>query len=91
MSNGRMLISLAALLVAGSSGPAAAADINQHKAAAAWKQSDNCAQEAFRKYPDYTPQSNARREAARQACQRNHRLPVTGGNAADAPSGSGDQ
>jgi hypothetical protein len=91
MFNGRTLIPLAVLFLVGFVDTAPAADLNQRKADTAWKAADNCAQDAFRKFPDYTPASNAKREAARQACLRDHRLPVAGGNSASAPSGSSDQ
>jgi hypothetical protein len=66
--------------------PAAqAADLNQQKAFNAWKQGDVCARDAFKKFPDYTVESNAKREAARQACLRDHHLPVTGDTAATTP------
>jgi len=58
---------------------AATADELQRNAAKAWKSGDKCAQDAFQKYPDYTPESNAKREAARQACLRNHRFPYPSG------------
>jgi hypothetical protein len=61
----------------------ARADEIQRDASAAWKQGDRCAEEAFKEFPDYTPESNAKREAARRACLRDHRLPDSGG--AQAP------
>jgi len=65
----------------------ARADQVQRSASAAWKQGDRCAQDAFKKFPDYTPEANAKREAARRACLRNHRLPDAGGaQAAPAPA-----
>ncbi len=42
----------------------------------AWRQADACAREAFQRYPDYTAESNAKREAARLECLRGHRLPA---------------
>ncbi len=60
----------------------ARADMNQTNAGAAWRQADRCAQEALQKYPDYTPDSNAKREAARRACLRNHHLPAPSSAAA---------
>jgi hypothetical protein len=61
---------------------AAQADENQKNSSAAWRQADRCAQAAFQKFPDYTPESNAKREAARRACLRDHRLPEPGSAAA---------
>lgn len=63
----------------------AAADVNQKNANAAWRQADRCGHEAFVKYPDYTTEANAKREAARRACLREHRLPEPG-NAAAPPA-----
>ncbi|HUB96483.1 MAG TPA: hypothetical protein VL993_11220 [Stellaceae bacterium] len=55
---------------------AAHADPNQKDADAAWKTASECAHAAFKKYPDYTPEGNAKREAARVECLRDHRLPA---------------
>jgi hypothetical protein len=63
----------------------ARADQIQRNASAAWKLGDRCAQDAFKKFPDYTPESNAKREAARRACLRDHRLPEPGGAQATPP------
>jgi len=65
---------------------AARADANQKNSSAAWRQADRCAQQAFQKFPDYTAESNAKREAARRACLRDHRLPEPGSAAAPPPS-----
>jgi len=54
----------------------ARADAQQQQNFAIWHQMDQCAKEAYKKYPDHTPEGNAKREAARQACLRAHRLPV---------------
>ena len=54
----------------------ARADLYQQQADAAWRQADLCARESFKKFPDHTPDGNARREPARRACLRNHKLPV---------------
>ncbi len=35
-----------------------------------WQQSGKCNQDAFAKYPDYTPESNVKREAWRRVCLR---------------------
>jgi hypothetical protein len=52
------------------------ADPNQKDADAAWKTAGQCAREAFKKYPDYTQEGNAKREAARLECLRDHKLPT---------------
>jgi len=68
---------------------AARADNSQKDTGEAWRQTDRCAHEAFQKYPDYTPQSNAKREAARRACLRDHHLPAPG--SAAVPPQDGDK
>jgi hypothetical protein len=55
----------------------ALADANQTQSFAQWKQMENCAKSARKQFPDFTPEGNAKREAARQACLRANRLPVT--------------
>ena len=37
----------------------------------AWKAQDNCAREAMKRFPDYTQESNTKRERARQLCVSN--------------------
>jgi hypothetical protein len=66
--------------------PAARADSQQQQNFSIWHQMDDCAKEAFKKYPDHTPEGNAKREAARQACLRAHRLPVNQPVAPPPPS-----
>ena len=36
-----------------------------------------CAKQAAKRFPDYTPEGKAQREAARQECLRANHLPVT--------------
>jgi hypothetical protein len=64
---------------------AARADPNQKDADAAWKIAGQCASAAFKKYPDYTPEGNAKREAARLECLRNHKLPTPSPTATGGP------
>ena len=40
-----------------------------------WKQMDLCARQAQAAFPDYTAQSDAKRDAALQACLRANNLP----------------
>jgi hypothetical protein len=75
MSLVRIAAGIAAAALALASLPAVAVDINQQKASTAWKQTDLCARAAFKKFPDYTPESNAKREVARRTCLRDHKLP----------------
>ncbi len=63
--------------------PPAGADQNWKTSSMVWRQMDNCTRAAQKAYPDYTPESNAKREAARQACLRNGNLP---GEASAPPS-----
>jgi hypothetical protein len=67
----------ALLLTAGFSLPAAAqVNVNPWKpSAAAWGLMNKCAQAAFKQFPDYTPEGNAKRETARQKCLRASNLP----------------
>lgn len=81
--NARMLLLLAALLLLPHS--SARADQNQKDANAAWKQANLCAKDAFKKFPDYTVDSNAKRDAARRECLRDHKLPDTGSALTSTP------
>lgn len=62
------------------------ADVNQQHSNEAWKQATRCTQDAFKKFPDYTPEGNAQRETARRECLRNFKIPEP----AAAPQTSGD-
>lgn len=66
------LLPAAALLLL--SGPAGA-DSNWKSSSAVWQAMDRCTQAAQKAYPDYTRESNAKREAYRQACLRAGNLP----------------
>jgi hypothetical protein len=55
----------------------ARADALQTQSFTAWRQMQECAKQSAKKFPDYTPDGNAKREAAREECLRVHRLPVT--------------
>ncbi|MDE2230118.1 MAG: hypothetical protein KGL11_13905 [Alphaproteobacteria bacterium] len=48
---------------------------------AKWAAADRCARDAFQKFPDYTPESNAARENYRRACMRANNLPTPNGQA----------
>jgi hypothetical protein len=41
---------------------------------------DKCARQAQQAYPDYTPESNAKREKMRKNCLLGNNLPVEGGS-----------
>jgi hypothetical protein len=53
------------------------ADAQQTQNFAAWAVMTRCAEQAHKKFPDLTPDGNAKREAARQECLRANHLPVT--------------
>jgi hypothetical protein len=40
-----------------------------------WTQNDNCGRESFQKFPDYTPEGAANRDAYMRECLRRHHLP----------------
>jgi hypothetical protein len=65
-----------ALLVAATPRPARA-DAQQQQSFGAWHLMADCARLAAKKFPDHTPEGNAKREAERQNCLRLHHLPVT--------------
>ncbi len=72
------LILLALVTALGLAAPRAArADPAQTQNFAIWKQMDKCAAQANAKFPDHTPDGNAKREAARQECLRANHLPVS--------------
>jgi len=47
-----------------------------------WHMADICTRAAFKKFPDYTLESNTRRENFRRACMRDNGLPAPDGPAA---------
>lgn len=55
--------------------PPAGADQNWKTSSMVWRQMDNCTRAAQKAYPDYTRESNAKREKARQDCLRSENLP----------------
>jgi hypothetical protein len=69
---------LAALLLAVAAFPLASAraDDKLQTSNAEWKAMDNCTHEAFHKFPDYTHESNTKREAYRRMCLRKRGLPA---------------
>lgn len=70
-----LLAGLAGLLLAPP--PAHAAD-RWKKNETAWMASDRCARAAFKEFPDYTPEGNAKREHAMQQCLAASNLPPRG-------------
>jgi ABC-type sugar transport system substrate-binding protein len=55
----------------------ARADAQQQQSFTVWNQMADCARQAAKKFPDHTPDGNAKREADRQNCLRLRHLPVT--------------
>jgi hypothetical protein len=53
------------------------ADAAQQQSFTAWSQMADCARAAQKQFPDHTPDSNTKRENARQNCLRLRHLPVT--------------
>ncbi len=51
-----------------------ATDLGARGPEAQWKESDKCSQDAFKKYPDYTPETNVKREAFRRECLRDQHI-----------------
>jgi hypothetical protein len=66
---------------------AAVADQQWKSSSAIWKLRDTCTLQAQKAYPDYTPESNAKRQKALDACLRANNLPVEG-SSAPSPSPS---
>jgi hypothetical protein len=51
--------------------PSRAADAQQQQSFGYWKGQDNCAKSARKQFPDYTKESNAKREQAFRTCMLN--------------------
>jgi hypothetical protein len=68
---------IAALLLVGVLGAAGAhaGSVREQQAQAAWRKQDECARAAFVKFPDYVPESNAKRAEATRQCERDNNLP----------------
>jgi ABC-type sugar transport system substrate-binding protein len=54
----------------------ARADAQQQQSFTVWNQMADCARQAAKKFPDHTPEGNAKREADRRNCLRLRHLPV---------------
>ena len=48
---------------------------DQQQSFAAWKRQDDCSRQAQRQFPDYTTESNAKREHALRQCLATGNLP----------------
>jgi len=64
----------AAAFLAGLPCGARAADASAQSQEKLWGLADKCGRDAFAKYPDYTPDSNVKREAFRRNCLRSHEI-----------------
>ena len=70
---------LLALLLGLAISQPASADDKWQTSNAIWKVADKCARDAAAKYPDYTRESLAKREAMRRNCLRANNIPVADG------------
>jgi len=68
-------LGLAVLLLAAP----AAADNGWKTSSSIWKIYDTCTKQALKQFPDYTPESTAKREKARRTCLEASNLPAEGG------------
>jgi len=59
--------------------PAARAAEQNQESSQKWRLADACLRAAFKKFPDYTLESNTRRENFRRACMRDNGLPAPDG------------
>jgi hypothetical protein len=64
----------APILIAMTLGVAQAASVREQQSDLAWHQQDLCAHDAFVKFPDYTPEGNAKRARATRDCERKHHV-----------------
>ena len=53
-----------------------------------WKLRDMCRRSAFKQFPDYTPEGNAKRDRAEQRCLESNNLPTPPPQAPRESSGS---
>jgi hypothetical protein len=75
-----VLFAICAALWALAPPTARAGELNQ-ESELNWHMADLCRRAAFKKFSDYTPEGNARRENYRRACMRDNGLPVPDGPA----------
>lgn len=55
---------------------ALAGDVRQQQSQSAWRKEDQCARDAFAKFPDYTRESNAARDRLMRDCEIRSGIPV---------------
>ncbi len=73
----KWLTAIALLALCLAAGPVAATQQGQ-QAIDQWKEMDNCARKAQAAYPDFTAQSNAKRDKKLKECLESHNLPPSG-------------
>jgi hypothetical protein len=69
------LLAASTLILVAAAPSGAIATTQQQQSFAVWKGEDNCAHKAFRQFPDYTPESNAKRNEAMRRCLERQQLP----------------
>jgi len=72
----RVLFAVLTLMVLAGLRQPALADDKLKNSSATWKAMDNCQAAAIRAFPDYTPDSLAKREAMRRRCMLQGNLPA---------------
>jgi hypothetical protein len=83
------IIIIAAACLAPASGDAQIPGYNSRKQSqSVWKLRDQCRRSAFKQFPDYTAESNAKRERAEQHCLEANNLPISPPQAPGESSGS---
>jgi hypothetical protein len=51
------------------------ASLREQQSDEVWREQDKCARDAFQKFPDFTPGSNAARDRETRVCEAKNRLP----------------
>jgi hypothetical protein len=87
---GRVLLFASVVCLALGSARAHAAD-EWKRNSTVWTASDRCARAAFKQFPDYTPESNAKRDHAVQLCLASGNLPPRASTEPPPPPPAADQ
>jgi hypothetical protein len=80
-------IAMAAAMTAATATAGLGADTRMDSPSKRWHASDQCNRDAFKKYPDYTQEGAAKREAFIRECLRGHRLPPQNNPGQPKPTG----
>jgi hypothetical protein len=84
-----IIIIIAAACLAPVSGGAQIPGYNPWKQSeSVWKLRDQCRRSAFKQFPDYTAEGNAKRDRAKQRCLEGNNLPTSPPQAPRESSGS---